>query len=69
MKCCGDLCVLLQGEAERAPSGEAEVGGENYGPIQSSGAQHATFTVEGQVLFNNTVQSNTILSVTPCKPG
>jgi len=46
-------CVFIQGEAERAPSGEAEVGGEDYGSISSPRAQHATSSQQGQVLHTN----------------
>lgn len=42
---------FLQREAERAASGETEVGGEDHGPVQSSGAQHATSSQQGQVLY------------------
>lgn len=31
--CADASCVFLQGEAERAPSGEAEIGGEDYGSV------------------------------------
>lgn len=44
-----DSCICLQGEAEWAPSGEAEVGGEDYGSVPSPGAQHATSSQQGQV--------------------
>lgn len=43
--------VFLQREAERAASGETEVGGEDHGPVQSFGAQHATTAQQGQVLY------------------
>lgn len=49
--------VFLQGEAERAPSGEAEVGGEDHGSVQSAGAQRATSSQQGQVLFHNLYQT------------
>lgn len=46
------VCVCaFQREAERAAPGETEVGGEDHGPVQSFGAQHATTTQQGQVLF------------------
>lgn len=55
---CGDaLCVVFfcflffQREAERAASGETEVGGEDHGPVQSFGAQHATTTRQDQVMY------------------
>lgn len=49
--------VFLQGEAERAPTGEAEVGGEDHGSVQSAGAQRATSSQQGQVLLHNPYQT------------
>lgn len=46
-----DFCVFLQGEAERASAGEAEAGGENHGPVQGSGSQHAPSSQQGQVTY------------------
>lgn len=51
---CSDAHVFsLQGEAERAASGEAEVGGEDHGSVQSPWAQHATSSQQGQVLYKH----------------
>lgn len=51
---CSDAsCVFLQGEAERAPTGEAEVGGEDYGSVQSPRPQHAIPSQQGQVHYIN----------------
>lgn len=47
--CFDTSCVFLQGEAEWTPPGETEVGGEDYGSVQSPWTQHATFTNQGQV--------------------
>lgn len=44
-----DSYICLQGEAKWAPSGEAEVGGEDYGSVQMPRAQHATSSQQGQV--------------------
>lgn len=51
---CSDASyVFIQGEAQRAPSGEAEAGGEDYGSVQSPWAQHAASSHQGQVLTIN----------------
>ncbi|KAM7389858.1 hypothetical protein PAMP_023808 [Pampus punctatissimus] len=42
------LTSQYQGEAERASSGEAEVGGEDHGSVQSPRAQHAISKQQGQ---------------------
>lgn len=49
-----DLWVFLQGEAERASPGEAEAGGEDHGPVQDSGSQHAASSQQGQVTYLST---------------
>lgn len=49
--CSDALCFFLQREAERAAPGETEVGGEDHGPVQGSGAQHAISCQQGQVLY------------------
>lgn len=46
-----DFYVFLQGEAERASPGEAETGGEDHGPVQGSGSQHASSSQQGQVTY------------------
>ena len=46
-----DVLVFLQGEAERASPGEAETGGEDHGPVQGSGSQHASSSQQGQVTY------------------
>lgn len=46
-----DSCVSLQREAERASPGEAETGGEDHGPVQGSGSQHASSSHQSQVRF------------------
>lgn len=48
------LCPFLQGEAERTSPGEAETGGEDHGPVQGSGPQHAPASQQGQVMFTHT---------------
>lgn len=44
------MLMCLQGEAQRASSGEAEAGGEDHGPVQGPRSQRAAHSHQGQVL-------------------
>lgn len=58
------LCPFLQGEAERTSPGEAETGGEDHGPVQGSGPQHAPASQQGQVMFTHTCRPHSQTSWT-----
>lgn len=64
-----DFCVFLQGEAERASPGEAEIGGEDHGPVQGSGSQHAPSSQQGQVTYSRTPAGDHMEMMSSCSSG